>query len=330
MSLSTVSKENKEVEMIFDPKNSRTRLFPIKYQLLWDEYIKHKSAHWVNTEIAFASDLNDWNAMNDDERKFLKMVLAFFANSDLIVNEKEERDSNKFTILEINFYIRNKMEREDEHTITYHRHLEVLVPDEKERQELFNAIENVASIKKKADWCKKYIEHGSPIENIVMGACTEGIFFSSSFCSIYYMKKNNRMPALCQSNEFISKDEGSHRDFAIILYRAYVINKLPEEDVINMIKECVLLEQEFVRESLPVGLIGLNADMMCTYVEHVANNLSMNLISKKIYEVENPFPWMKLIGMDPKTNFFDKNGSNYANSGLLNDKENQISFDVAF
>jgi ribonucleoside-diphosphate reductase beta chain len=324
----TQSKQSEEIEEIFNPNNKRTRLFPIPEHTkpLWDEYIKHKSAHWVATEIQFSQDLNDWNMMDKEQRHFYKMVLAFFANSDMIVNEKEERDSEKFSYPEISFYIRNKMEREDEHTITYHLHLETLVNDEKERELLFNAVKNIKSIKNKADWCNKYIKNGSPIQNLVMGACVEGIFFSSSFCSIFYSKKNGKMPGLCQSNEFISKDEGSHRDFACMLYRGYIKNKLPEQEVISMIKECVVLEQEFVVDALPINLIGMNSELMCQYVEYVADNLSMNLIGKVIYGCKNPFPWMKIIGADVKTSFFDKTGTNYS----VNNDENTIRFDSVF
>lgn len=327
--------EVKEYELLLDPRENRNTIFPIKYNDIWDEYLKHNAAQWPFTEVRYTEDLPDWeNKLNDNERFFLKMVLAFFSQSDKIVNEKEEKDESIVTVPECKFYIDNKKDRENTHTSTYLLHLETLVKDKKERDKLFDAVNEVKSIKNKADWCRKYITDGSFVQRQVAFAITEGLFFSSSFCAIFWFKKRGLMPAICFSNELISRDEGSHRDYACLLYRKYIRNKLPEGEVVEMIKTAVKLEQEFVKESLPVSLIGMNADLMCEYVEYVADILCMNLLGgeKKIYNKGNPFSWMLGIDLDNKANFFERPPSNYMEANLVsnNKNENEIRFDADF
>lgn len=196
---------------LFDPKSKRPSILPIEYPEIWDFYTKHKGAYWVEGEIPYRDDLDDWNnKLDDDERYFIKMMLAYFSPSDMIVNESESKNESEITIPEVQFYIRNKMEREDTHSLTYSNHLETLVPDKEERIKLINSIETIPVIKAKAEWFRKYINGGNKYERLVATAITEGIFFSSSFCSIFWLKKRGLMPALTYSNELISKDEGNH------------------------------------------------------------------------------------------------------------------------
>jgi ribonucleoside-diphosphate reductase beta chain len=324
--------ENKDVESLVDPKNARLSILPIIYTHIWDMYKKHKSSNWVEDEIPYKDDIIDWKTkLDDDGRHFIKLTLAYFSASDLIVNENENKNNDEITILEVNFYIRSKMEREDTHSITYSSHLEVLVPDKEERLKLINAVETVPVIKEKAKWFRKYINNGTIVERIVSGAITEGIFFSSSFCSIYWLKKKGLMPALTFSNELISKDEGNHRDTYCLIYRTMIKNKLPKETVINMIKDAVILEQNFATEALPVKLVGMNIIEMKKYIEYVADHLSINLIGERIYNGENPFDWMDMISIDTKINFFDKKVPNYAETSLIsNNEDNKIRFDAQF
>lgn len=329
-------KVNDQIDPLTDPKNRRNSILPIMFPQVWDMYKIHKAANWNEEEIPYREDLPDWDKMDKDSKHFIKMMLAYFSPSDLIVNENESENEKDITIPEVQFYIRNKMEREDTHSLTYAKHLEILVPDEKERNELINSVETIPVIKAKADWFRDFINNGTLIERIIAGAITEGIFFSSSFCSIYWLKKQGLMPALISSNDFISKDEGHHRDFYCLIYRLLVVNKLPKEKVIEMIKAAVKLEQNFATISLPVKLIGMNDILMKQYIEYVADHLALNLIEQTIYnpkdKIVNPFSgWMEMISLSGKANFFDKREGNYAESGMLaKPGQNEIKFDEEF
>lgn len=324
--------ENKDIEPLVDPKNARLSILPIVYTHIWDMYKKHKSSNWVEDEIPYKDDIIDWTTkLDNDSRHFIKITLAYFSASDLIVNENESKNESEITIPEVKFYIRNKEEREDTHSITYSSHMEVLVPDKEEKIKLINAVETIPVIKAKAEWFRKYIKNGTIVERIVAGAITEGIFFSSSFCSIYWLKKKGLMPALTFSNELISKDEGNHRDTYCLIYRTMIKNKLSNESIINMIKDAVILEQNFATEALPVKLMGMNINEMKKYIEYVADHLAINLIEERIYNGENPFGWMDMISIDGKINFFDKKVPNYAETCLISDNENnEIRFDANF
>jgi ribonucleoside-diphosphate reductase beta chain len=324
--------KKKQHDPLTDPKNKRNSILPIIYSEIWKMYKDHKGAKWVETEINYTEDLPDWNKMDKDSQYFIKMMLAYFSPSDLIVNENESENESEITIPEVQFYIRNKMEREDIHSLTYGLHLETLVPDKEERIKLINSVETIPVIKAKAEWFRNYINNGTLTERIVAGAITEGIFFSSSFCSIFWLKKQGLMPALTFSNELISKDEGNHRDFYCLIYRSLISNKLPKERVIEMIKTAVILEQNFATDSLPVKLVGMNADLMKQYIEYVANHLALNLIEQQIYNVENPFEgWMEMISLSGKINFFDKKVGDYAETSVLSKREdNEIRFDADF
>jgi ribonucleoside-diphosphate reductase beta chain len=212
---------------------------------------------------------------------------------------------------------------EDIHSNTYQIILDTLVKDEQIKQKLFEATINIPSIKKKAEWARQWIKKGNFVERLIAFACVEGIFFSGSFCSIFWLKKRGLMPGLCHSNELIARDEGMHRDSACLVYSKYIVNKLSNEEVVDIIKSSVSVEKEFINESLPYDLTGMNKRLMCQYIEYVADHLSLNLIGERIYKVENPFPWMSLISVEGKTNFFEKRVSNYSKTSVISDK-NQI------
>jgi ribonucleoside-diphosphate reductase beta chain len=343
MSLSKEIKSNTEINELIDkinvildpltnPKNKRNSILPIVYDEVWKMYRDHKGNYWVEEEVPYRDDLPHWNKMDSDSKYFIKMMLAYFSASDLIVNENESENESEITIPEVQFYIRNKMEREDTHSLTYGNHLEVLVEDKKERDELINSVDTIPVIKAKADWFRNYINNGTLTERIVAGAITEGIFFSSSFASIFWLKKQGLMPALVYSNELISKDEGHHRDFYCLIYRSLIKNQILTEKIIKMIKDAVILEQNFATVSLPVKLIGMNNDLMKQYIEYVADHLALNLIGKTIYNKTNPFEgWMEMISLNSKSNFFDKKNGEYAETSMIGNKdENQVRFDVEF
>lgn len=320
------------MDPLFDEKSKRSSILPIVYPEIWSFYIKHKGSYWVEGEIPYRDDLDDWNnKLDDDERYFIKLMLAYFSPSDMIVNESESKNEGEISIPEVQFYIRNKMEREDTHSLTYANHLETLVPDKEERIKLINSVETIPVIKDKAEWFRRYINNGNKYERIIATAITEGIFFSSSFCSIFWLKKRGLMPALTYSNELISKDEGNHRDFYCLLIRLFLDGRVSREQIIEMITSAVRLEVNFASVSLPVKLLGMNIDLMTKYIEYVADHLALNLIGERIYKGENPFEWMDMISMDIKTNFFEKRVGAYSDVVALSSKEeNEIRFDAQF
>jgi ribonucleoside-diphosphate reductase beta chain len=316
-------------EPLLDPSNHRDGLYPIKYPKMWDYYKVHLASHWVSQEIDLSKDKVHWKTLVDDEKHYIKMGIAFFAGSDFIIVESQKKDSCEVTVLEYQFFNDDKIARENIHSITYADLLETYVEDDAEREELKNAVKTIPTIKQKADWIRKYISEATFVERIVAEAIMEGIFFSGTFCSIFWLKKRGIMPALCDANEFISRDEGIHRDFNCYLYRDVIQNKLPEHLLIDMIRHAVSIEKEFVTESLPVKLIGMNSDLMCQYIEYVADHLCFNLIGKKIFNVDNPFDdWMNAISLKVKTDFFAHRPTSYGNSNVLADKsETSIRFD---
>jgi len=322
------------IDPIFDPKNKRLALFPIKFTDIWNMYLKEKAAYWVEEEIDLASDMLDWGKLNDGERYFIKYVLAFFAGSDFIVNENLDGEDflEKITIPELKMFYKYQVMMEDIHSQAYAKLLEAFVKDEREKNKLLNAIDTIDVIKKKADWARKWIKEGTTVERIVAFAIVEGIFFSGSFCAIFWLKSRGIMPGLAYSNELISRDEGIHRDMACIVYQKYIHNKIPVLTVNKMIKEAVDIEKEFICESLPVKLIGMNNKLMSQYIEYVSDHLAINLINEKIYNANNPFPWMNLISIPSKTNFFEKRVSEYAKQMTLSngDSDDIIVFDEEF
>lgn len=312
--------------------DERTRLYPIKYEDIWDSYKRQFAAFWSVEEVSLADDLNSWKTLDDDERHFILMVLGFFANSDFIVNDNLDEnfvEQIKIPELKIAYHYQEMME--DVHSQMYQVLIDTLVNKEETKDRLFNSVKEIECIKKKAEWARKWIKEGSFVQRLVAFSIVEGIFFSASFCSIFWLKKRGLMPGLCQSNELISRDEGMHRDLAILLYRNYIVNKIEEDVLIDMIKEAVEVEKEFVRDSLPYNLKGMNKKLMCDYVEYVANHLSNGLIGRRVYKTENPFPWMSLISLENKGNFFERKVTNYAKQTVLSKKEeNEISFNAEF
>ena len=321
-------------EPILKENPNRFVLFPIQHSDIWEMYKKQEASIWTAEELDLASDLNDWsNKLNDDERFFIKHVLAFFAASDGIVNENlAENFLSEVQYTEAKFFYGFQIMMENIHSETYSLLIDTYIKDSKEKDYLFNAIETFEPVKKKADWAMRWIENGSYAERLIAFAAVEGIFFSGSFCSIFWLKKRGLMPGLTFSNELISRDEGLHCDFACLLYNNHLVNKLPKEDVRKIIADAVEIEKEFVVESLPVRLIGMNSDLMCQYIEFVADRLLVELENEKIYNASNPFDFMDMINLQGKTNFFEKRVGEYQKAGVLNKNEGggKISFDEEF
>ena len=321
-------------EPILKENPNRFVLFPIQHSDIWEMYKKQEASIWTAEELDLASDLTDWsNKLNDDERFFIKHVLAFFAASDGIVNENlAENFLSEVQYTEAKFFYGFQIMMENIHSETYSLLIDTYIKDSKEKDYLFNAIETFEPVKKKADWAMRWIANGSYAERLIAFAAVEGIFFSGSFCSIFWLKKRGLMPGLTFSNELISRDEGLHCDFACLLYNNHLVNKLPKEDVRKIIADAVEIEKEFVVESLPVRLIGMNSDLMCQYIEFVADRLLVELENEKIYNASNPFDFMDMINLQGKTNFFEKRVGEYQKAGVLNKNEGggKISFDEEF
>ena len=312
-----------EEPLLKETKN-RFVLFPIQHDDIWDMYKKHEASFWTAEEIDLAPDLKDWEKLNDGERHFISHVLAFFAASDGIVNEN----------LVVNFLeeVQNPEARcfygfqvmmENIHAETYSLLIDTYIKDPVEKDRLFNAIDTIPCVSKKADWALKWVESEHFTERLIAFAAVEGIFFSGSFCSIFWLKKRGLMPGLSFSNELISRDEGLHCDFACMLYTNYIQNKLPKERILQIITEAVAIEQEFVTDALPVKLIGMNAELMSQYIEFVADRLLYELIGEKHYNATNPFDFMELISLQGKTNFFERRVSEYKKAGVSNNSGNQ-------
>ena len=314
------------IEPILQENPNRFVLFPIQHDDIWAFYKKSEASFWTAEEIDLSADLVDWaEKLNDDERHFVKHVLAFFAASDGIVNENlAENFVAEVQYTEAKFFYGFQIMMENIHSETYSLLIDTYIKDPKEKDFLFNAIENLPCVTKKANWALRWIEEGSFAERLIAFAAVEGIFFSGSFCSIFWLKKRGLMPGLSFSNELISRDEGMHCDFACLLYNEHITNKLSKETVREVITDAVNIEKEFVSDALPVGLIGMNADLMCQYIEFVADRLLVALNNEKIYNVENPFPWMDMISLQGKTNFFEKRVGDYQKSGVMADREKQI------
>jgi ribonucleoside-diphosphate reductase beta chain len=303
---------------------NRFVLFPIQHPDIWEMYKKQEASIWTAEELDLSPDLVDWETkLNDDERFFIKHILAFFAASDGIVNENlAENFLSEVQYTEAKFFYGFQVMMENIHSETYSLLIDTYIRDTKEKNYLFNAIETFDPVKKKADWAMRWIENGSYAERLISFAAVEGIFFSGSFCSIFWLKKRGLMPGLTFSNELISRDEGLHCDFACMLYNNHLVNKLPKEQVQKIIADAVEIEKEFVTESLPVRLIGMNADLMSQYIEFVADRLLSELGNEKIYNTANPFDFMDMINLQGKTNFFEKRVGEYQKAGVLNNENN--------
>ncbi|MDA9699349.1 ribonucleotide-diphosphate reductase subunit beta, partial [Flavobacteriaceae bacterium] len=290
---------------------------------------KCEASFWTAEEIDLHQDLNDWSTkLNDDERYFIKHILAFFAASDGIVNENlAENFVNEVQYSEAKFFYGFQIMMENIHSETYSLLIDTYVKDDKEKDTLFKAIENFPAIKKKADWALKWIESDSFAERLIAFAGVEGVFFSGSFCSIFWLKKRGLMPGLTFSNELISRDEGVHCDFAVHLHNNHMINKVPKERIKEILIDALNIEREFITESLPVSLIGMNAKLMTQYLEFVTDRLLDQFGCEKEFNVSNPFDFMDMINLQGKTNFFEKRVSEYQKAGVLNnDKKDESNF----
>ena len=322
------------VEPILKENKDRFVIFPIKHHDLWEWYKKCEASFWTAEEIDLHQDLTDWSTkLNDDERYFVKHILAFFAASDGIVNENlAENFVNEVQYSEAKFFYGFQIMMENIHSETYSLLIDTYVKDDAEKDRLFNAIEVFPAIKKKADWALKWIESDSFAERLIAFAAVEGIFFSGAFCSIFWLKKRGLMPGLTFSNELISRDEGVHCDFAVHLHNNHLVNKVPKERIKEIIINALDIEKEFITESLPVSLIGMNAKLMTQYLEFVTDRLLVELQCEKIYNVTNPFDFMDMISLQGKTNFFEKRVSEYQKAGVLNNdtRSEEISFDEDF
>ena len=314
------------IEPILKENPNRFVLFPIVHDDIWQFYKKCEASFWTAEEVDLSADLVDWDTkLNDNERHFVKHVLAFFAASDGIVNENlAENFVSEVQYTEAKFFYGFQIMMENIHSETYSLLIDTYIKDNKEKDYLFNAIDTLDCVKKKANWALRWIDNGTFAERIVAFAAVEGIFFSGSFCSIFWLKKRGLMPGLSFSNELISRDEGMHCDFACLLYNNHIEQKLDKKVLEGMIRDAVDIEKEFVSDALPVNLIGMNSDMMCQYIEFVADRLLASLGNDKIYNAENPFPWMELISLQGKTNFFEKRVGDYQKSGVMADRDKQV------
>jgi ribonucleoside-diphosphate reductase beta chain len=329
-------KEQEKNEPILQENKDRFVLFPIQHDDIWQFYKKAEASFWTAEEIDLHPDLKDWDEkLNDDERHFIKHVLAFFAASDGIVNENlAENFLHEVQYTEAKFFYGFQIAIENIHSETYSLLIDTYIKDTKEKDYLFNAIETMDCVKKKADWALRWIDNGSFAERLIAFAAVEGIFFSGSFCSIFWLKKRGLMPGLSFSNELISRDEGMHCDFACLLYTNHLKHQLSKERVKEIILDAVEIEKEFVTDALPVKLIGMNADLMSQYIEFVADRLLLELDCDKVFNSKNPFDFMEMISLQGKTNFFEKRVAEYqkagVNSGGGNSDSTKFSLDEDF
>jgi len=301
-------------EPLLNFSEDRLILFPIKHLDLWELYKKSIRVFWTVEELDFEKDYRDFSTLNDSEQHFLKYILAFFAASDTIVNENlMTKFFKEVQYPEAKAFYGFQIMMETVHSETYGLLIESLIKTEIEKQYLFNAIQNIPCIKSKAQWALRWMNSSrSFAHRLIAFACIEGIHFSGAFCSIYYFKKRGLMPGLCVSNEFISRDEGIHTDFACLLYRNHIINKLSQSDIEVIIDEAVIIEHEFINNAIPCRLLGMNADLMTQYIKFVADRLLVSLGYKNKYHTENPFDFMEMISLQGKTNFFEKVVSDYS------------------
>lgn len=329
--LEMAGKLEPEPLLVENPK--RFVLFPIQNNEVWDMYKKAEASFWTAEEIDLASDMKDWDNLNDNERHFVSHILAFFAASDGIVNENLAANfATEVQIPEARCFYGFQIAVENIHSETYSLLIDTYIRDNEQKDHLLNAIETVPCVQKKAEWALQWCErdNASFAERCVAFAAVEGIFFSGSFCAIFWLKKRGLMPGLAFSNELISRDEGLHCDFACLLYKQ-LVNKLPEERIVEMITNAVEIEKEFVSDALPVELIGMNSTLMRDYIEFCADRLLVALGCSKHYNAVNPFEWMEMISLQGKTNFFEKRVSEYGKSGVGNTREEQVfSLDADF
>ncbi|MBK8191803.1 MAG: ribonucleotide-diphosphate reductase subunit beta [Lewinellaceae bacterium] len=313
-------------EPILAENPDRFVLFPIRHATIWEWYKKSVASFWTVEEVDLTPDLIDWeNKLSDDERHFIKHVLAFFAASDGIVNENLVLNfMREVQVPEARCFYGFQVAIENIHSEMYSLLIDTYIKDPKEKDFLFNALRNLECVSKKGNWALRWIDNAPTFAHrLVAFAAVEGIFFSGSFCSIFWLKKRGLMPGLSFSNELISRDEGMHCDFACLLY-SMLHEKLDPKEIEAIITEAVTFEKEFVTDALPVSLIGMNAEMMGQYIEFVADRLLMSLGNEKVYGTSNPFPWMDMISIQGKTNFFEKRVGDYQKAGVMSKREEQV------
>ena len=333
--------ENKEI--LLSEEEKRYVIFPVQQEPIWHMYKKAVSSFWTPEEIDLSKDMDDFVKLKEGEQHFIKNVLAFFAASDGIVNENlVERFCNEVQVLEAKFFYGFQVAIENIHSETYSLLIDTYIKDSHTKATVLNAIDTIPCVTKKAEWAIKWIqdEHTPFATRLLAFAAVEGIFFSGSFCAIFWLKKRGLMPGLTFSNELISRDEGMHTDFAVLLY-SKLRRRVPEAEVHQMYREAVAIEKEFILKSLPCRLIGMNADLMSDYIEYVADRLLQQLGYSKIWHQSNPFDFMEMCSLTAKTNFFEKRVSEYqlksvlyqdnsGNSTATTDANSGVAFDVAF
>ena len=311
-------KENDINEMLLQKNNNRYVLFPIVHHDIFEMYKKAESTFWRADEIDLAKDMSDWEQLNENEKHFIKNVIGFFAGSDGIVMENlAMRFLREIEIPEVRNFYSYQIYNEAVHSLTYSLLIDTYVKDVNEKDKILHSIETIPCVSQKAKWAQQWIENRevSFATRLVGFAIVEGIFFSGSFCAIYWLKKRGLMPGLTFSNELISKDEGLHCEFATLLY-SKIQNRIPNHQLYEMIRSAVEIEKEFVCESIPVRLLGMSSELMCQYIEFVADRLITQLGYDKYYKSENPFDWMELISLRPKTNFFEMRVGEYVKANV--------------
>jgi len=320
-----------ETELLLRENKDRFVILPIKYPAIWEMYKKCEASFWTAEEIDLGDDMKYWDGMNDGERHFISHVLAFFAASDGIVNENLAINfMSEVQLPEARCFYGFQIMMENIHSETYALLIDTYIKDPAEKDRLFHAIDTVPCVGKKAQWALRWINNGTFAERLIAFAAVEGIFFSGSFCSIFWLKKRGLMPGLTFSNELISRDEGMHCEFACLLYRM-LENKLSKEAATAIITDAVEIEKEFVTDALPVNLIGMNAKLMSQYIEFVADRWLGELGYDKVYGASNPFDFMEMISLQGKTNFFEKRVGDYQKSGVLNSQDSKaFSLDEDF
>ena len=319
-------------EILLSEEQNRYVIFPIQHDKIWKKYKQAEANFWTTEELDLSKDMKDFMSLTDNERFFIENVLAFFAASDGIVNENlVERFCKDVKVLEAKFFYGFQIAMENIHSETYSLLIDTYVKDVAKKTKLLNAIDTIPSVQKKAKWALKWIndKQANFGTRVIAFAAVEGIFFSGSFCSIFWLKKRGLMPGLCHSNELISRDEGLHTEFAVLMY-SMLKDKPSKETILEIIKEAVELEIEFITESLPCNLIGMNMTLMKQYIQYVADRLLLMLGLDKIYKVENPFEWMELISVQGKTNFFEKRVGEYSNAANTKAEDNVFSLEGDF
>ncbi|RYU90121.1 ribonucleoside-diphosphate reductase [Mucilaginibacter terrigena] len=317
-----------ETELLLKENKDRFVILPIKYPAIWEMYKKAEASFWTAEEIDLSDDMKHWENLNDGERHFISHILAFFAASDGIVNENLAINfMSEVQLPEARCFYGFQIMMENIHSETYALLIDTYIKDPAEKDRLFHAIDTVPCVGKKAEWALRWINNGTFAERLVAFAAVEGIFFSGSFCSIFWLKKRGLMPGLTFSNELISRDEGSHCEFACLLYKM-LDTKLSKEAATKIITDAVEIEKEFVSDALPVSLIGMNAKMMSQYIEFVADRWLDELGYPKVYNVSCPFDFMEMISLQGKTNFFEKRVGDYQKSGVMNSTAESKAFSL--